>query len=60
MFSHFFHSFSEDFRSKVFTYLCLEDPKLWMPVLGREYKCDKDFEMDMKKHYQKKIDSIRK
>ena len=60
MFSHFFHSFSEDFRSKVFTYLCLEDPKLWMPVLGREYKCDKDFEMDMKKHYLEKIDSIRK
>ena len=57
MFSHLFSSFSPSFLKGVFTYLCLEDPRLWLPVLKREYKCDKDFELDMKKHYLEKITS---
>ena len=57
MFSHLFSSFSPDFIENIFTYLCLEDPALWMPCLKREYKCDKDFENDMRKHYYAKINS---
>lgn len=57
MFSHLFSSFSPDFIENIFTYLCLEDPALWMPCLKREYKCDKDFENDMRKHYFAKINS---
>jgi hypothetical protein len=32
----------------------MEDPTLWMPVLGREYSRDKEFEEDMKRNYYKK------
>ena len=59
MFTHLFHSFTPEFRSRVFTYLCLEDPRLWMPALGREYRCDRDFEMDMKKWYLGKVAELR-
>ena len=55
MFSHVFSSFSEIFRNNVFFYLCMEDPSLWLPVLGREYSCDREFEEDMKKHYFSKV-----
>lgn len=55
MFSHVASSFSDSFREKVFFYLCMEDPSLWLPVLGREYGCDKEFELDMKKNYYRKI-----
>lgn len=58
MFSHLFSSFSPCFINQIFTYLCLEDPRLWLPVLKRKYKCDKDFESDMRKHYFEKINSI--
>ena len=55
MFSLVYNSFSKDFKENIFFYLCMEDPSLWLPVLGREYQCDKDFEMDMKTHYFSKI-----
>lgn len=55
MFSTVFSSFSQKFRDNVFFYLCMEDPSLWLPVLGREYACDKEFEEDMKKHYRAKL-----
>lgn len=55
MFSHLFSSFSRSFIRTVFTYLCLEDPQLWLPVLGREYQSDREFESDMKRSYLKKI-----
>lgn len=58
MFSRVYSSFSERFRSDVFFYLCMEDPSLWKPVLKREYSSDKEFEMDMKKHYFKKIQAL--
>ena len=54
MFSHVFKSFSEGFRKEIFFYLCMEDPTLWKPVLGREYSRDKEFEEDMKRNYYKK------
>lgn len=55
MFGHFFSSFHKGYLDSIFTYLCLEDPKLWLPVLGRQYNSDKEFELDMKKHYMEKI-----
>ena len=58
MFTHLFSTFDPGFIENIFTYLCLEDPRLWLPVLKRQYSCDKDFEMDMKKHYLMKINSV--
>ena len=55
MFSHVFKSFSKEFRDQIFFYLCMEDPSLWIPVLEREYACDKDFERDMRKSYFYKV-----
>ncbi len=51
MFSTVFSFFPESFRKSVFFYLCMEDPSLWKPCLGREYSCDREFELDMKRHY---------
>lgn len=55
MFSHVYSSFSDKWHENVFFYLCMEDPSLWLPVLGHEYQCDREFEEDMKKHYFAKI-----
>ncbi len=54
MFSHVYSSFSDEWQRNVFFYLCMEDPSLWQPVLGREYPCDREFEEDMKRHYFEK------
>ncbi len=59
MFSTVYNSFSKEFRDNIFFYLCMEDPSLWRPVLGREYPNDKSFEMDMKRHYFEKIGALR-
>ncbi len=56
MFSTLYSFFPEEYKEKVFFYLCMEDPSLWMKVLKREYKCDKEFEEDMKRSYYKKLD----
>ena len=55
MFRTVYSSFSEQFRDNIFFYLCMEDPSLWKPVLEREYSSDKEFEMDMKQNYFRKI-----
>ena len=55
MFRHIYASFPEEYRKGVFFYLCMEHPSLWKPVLEREYSSDKEFEMDMKKNYLRKI-----
>ena len=60
MFGTMHRSFPEEYRKSVFFYLCMENPSLWHPVLGRGYSSDKDFEMDMKKHYLKRIEERRK
>lgn len=57
MFSTLYSYFSQDFKDNIFFYLCMEDPSLWKPCLNREYSCDKDFELDMKKAYFSKISS---
>ena len=58
MFSHVYSAFPENIRNGVFFYLCMEDPSLWKPVLGREYSCDREFEADMKRNYLSKRDSL--
>ena len=59
MFRHIYSSFPKEYRENIFFYLCMEDPSLWMKTLGREYSCDKEFEMDMKRFYLSRIDAIR-
>ena len=59
MFRHIYSSFPREYRENIFFYLCMEDPSLWMKTLGREYSCDKEFEMDMKRFYLSRIDAIR-
>ena len=59
MFKHIYSSFPKEYEDNIFFYLCMEDPSLWMKYLGREYSCDKEFEMDMKRFYLSKINSIR-
>ena len=57
MFSHLYSCFPQDWKDKVFFYLCMEDPSLWEPCLGRSYPCNADFEADMKRHYLEKVRS---
>lgn len=59
MFKTIYSYFSKEFKQNVFFYLCMEDPKLWMPCLNREYNCDKDFETDMRNHYLGKIKAFK-
>ena len=55
MFGHLYNCFPRDWKDKVFFYLCMEDPTLWEPCLGRSYKCNADFEADMKRSYFSKL-----
>ncbi|MBQ7645506.1 MAG: DNA photolyase [Spirochaetales bacterium] len=55
MFSYLYNCFPQDWKDKVFFYLCMEDPSLWEPCLGRSYSCNADFEADMKRHYFAKL-----
>ena len=59
MFRTVYGFFPQEYKENVFFYLCMEDPSLWLPVLGREYSSDKEFEMDMKKHYLEKVEALR-
>lgn len=55
LFSTVYSYFPQEYKKNVFFYLCMEDPTLWPKVLKREYSSDKEFEMDMKKHYFESI-----
>ncbi len=55
MFSTLYSYFPQEYKDNVFFYLCMEDPSLWMDVFGREYRCDRDFEEDMKRAYYSKL-----
>lgn len=55
MFSYVHSLFPKEWKEKVFFYLCMEDPSLWEPCLGRSYKCNADFEEDMKNSYYRKL-----
>ena len=45
-------------HGEVFFYLCMEDHSLWKSVFGYEYPTNESFEMDMKLHYQSKVERI--
>ena len=55
MFSYVFECFPEEWKKKVFFYLCMEDKALWEPCLKRSYESNYEFENDMKSCYLKKI-----
>jgi len=55
LFTHAYESFSEEWKGEVFFYMCMEDPRLWKPVFGREYPSNEDFEEDMKRRYTEKV-----
>ncbi len=58
MFSFVYSQFPQEWKDKVFFYLCMEEPSLWKPCLGREYENNAVFEKDMKKHYLDALDYI--
>jgi len=51
LFSHLYNCFPSTWKERVFFYLCMEDPALWQPCLGRSYLSNKEFEEDMRRHY---------
>jgi len=55
LFSHVYNSFTESWKSNVFFYLCMENQRLWKPVLGYEYASNTEFEAAMKTAYLAKI-----
>lgn len=54
MFSHAYHSLAA-WQNRVFFYLCMENNRLWAPVLGFEYPSNQGFEEAMKTSYLDKI-----
>lgn len=55
MFSHLYSCFPQSWNDNVFFYLCMEDPALWQPCLGRSYESNAEFEKAMKEFYLAKI-----
>ncbi|MGL1930754.1 MAG: DNA photolyase [Desulfotalea sp.] len=60
LFSAVYDGFPKDWQEKVFFYMCMEDEKLWQPVLQRSYKTNEEFEQDMLSSYMEKINFIAK
>ncbi len=60
LFTHAYRSFSPEWHTEVFFYMCMEDPRLWPLVFGREYASNEEFEADMKNSYMKKINALRR
>lgn len=56
LFSHVYDSFADSWKSEVFFYLCMENQRLWKPVLGHEYASNDEFENAMKTAYLTKIE----
>lgn len=55
MFGHIYRCFPADWKEKVFFYLCMEDPALWEPCLGRSYRSNAEFENDMRRFYLDRV-----
>ena len=53
------HRAFEAWHDRVFFYLCMEDPRLWEPALGRAYASNEEFEKDMLASYRAKIHGMR-
>ena len=58
LFLHVYNRFPDRWKTDVFFYLCMENRRLWKPVLGYEYASNTEFEAAMKKAYQDKIRSL--
>jgi spore photoproduct lyase len=54
LFSHAYEAFAP-WHGSVFFYLCMEDPVLWKPVFGYEYRSNEEFELAMKRAYAKSL-----
>lgn len=50
LFAHAYESFAP-WHGRVFFYLCMEDPALWQPTFGYEYRTNEQFELAMKRAY---------
>ncbi len=55
LFSHAYKSFPQRWHEEVFFYLCMENPTLWQPIFGFEYRSNAEFERAMKTSYLQKI-----
>ena len=51
LFNHCYQTFTPQWKSAVFFYLCMENQRLWKPIFGYEYQSNNEFEMAMKQHY---------
>ena len=49
------HQALEPWHGKVFFYLCMEDPALWLEVFGQQYADNREFEQDMLHSYARKM-----
>jgi spore photoproduct lyase len=58
LFTHAYSSFSQQWRDEVFFYLCMEEPAIWQPVFGYQYRSNDEFELAMKSSYMQKIRKI--
>lgn len=56
----FAYDLLKPWHNRVYFYMCMEDKRLWQSVFGYEYPTNESFEMDMKLHYMKKIETLRK
>jgi len=60
-FSYVYNLFPDTWKNKQtmpFYYLCMEDPSLWLPVFGYEYRCNADFDDAMRIAYSEKVKAI--
>jgi DNA repair photolyase len=55
MFSSVYNRFSENWKEKVYFYMCMEEKSLWKDIFNKEYKTNDEFETDMNAHYMRKI-----
>ena len=55
LFSQVYDSFADSWKNDVFFYLCMENQRLWKPVLGYEYASNDEFEDAMKTAYLDRI-----
>ncbi|MCB1859758.1 MAG: DNA photolyase [Gammaproteobacteria bacterium] len=55
LFSFAYNSFQETWKQSVFFYLCMENPRFWVPVFGYDYPSNPAFEKAMHGNYLRKI-----
>jgi spore photoproduct lyase len=58
LFRTLYRAFGEEWRERVFFYLCMEDHGLWQKVFGHEYGDNEALERAMIGHYRDKIEGL--